>query len=149
MRPQQRRYHVRVLGEWPVVCHRLTSDGLLGEPFQAETVDLSAGGMLMVTDERLYRPAKMAAMLDMIEPRLMLRGSVVRAGGRDGRHLCAMRFEPLPASTIFTLSRFVLLQVRERGQASSPVPPGRPDWWHLRIASDQNQSPETAGANAS
>jgi hypothetical protein len=146
MRPEQRRYHVRVIGEWPVVCHRLTSDGLLGDPFGAETVDLSAGGMLIVTDELLYRPAKMAALLDMVEPRLVVRGSVVRAGGRDGRHLCAMRFDALPASTTFALSRFVLLQVRERGQASSPVPPGRVDWWHLRSASEPDESRDAAEA---
>jgi c-di-GMP-binding flagellar brake protein YcgR len=148
MRPEQRRYHVRVIGEWPVICHRLTSDGLLGEPFRAETVDLSAGGMLVVTDERLYRPAKMAALLDMVEPRLVMRGSVVRAGGRDGRHLCAMRFDTPPASTTFALSRFVLLQVKERGQAASPVPPGRLDWWHLRSAPEPDESPDTPEADA-
>lgn len=144
MRPEQRRHHVRVTGEWPVVCHRLTGDGLLGEPFPADTVDISAGGMLIVTDEPLYRPAKIAALLDMVEPKLVVRGSVVRAGGRGGRHTCAMRFDPLPASTTFALSRFVLLQTRERGQASSPVEPGRPDWWQRRSADGSDEGADTA-----
>jgi c-di-GMP-binding flagellar brake protein YcgR len=129
MRPKQQRHHFRVAGEWRVICHRIANDGLLGDPFTVNTVDLSAGGMLMVTDELVYRPVKIAALLDMVEPKLVVRGTVVRAGGMNGRHLCAMRFDALDAATTFTLARFVLREMKQRGQAGEPVKAGRTDWW--------------------
>ena len=131
MRPKQQRHHFRVAGEWRVICHRITNDGLLGEPFTVDTVDISAGGMLMVTDALVYRPVKIAALLDMVEPKLVVRGTVVRAGGLNGRHLCATRFDTLDAATTFKRARFVFREMKQRGQAAEPVKAGRTDWWRL------------------
>ena len=128
-----------------MVCHRLTNDGLLGEPFEGTTVDFSAGGLLMVTDELVYRPTKIAALLDMVEPKLVVRGTIVRAGGLDGRHLCAMRFDALDAPATFKITRFVFRETKQRGQAAAPVRPGRSDWWRTR---PQVSSVETAQLDA-
>ena len=144
MRPEQQRHHFRVAGEWPVVCHRITTEGLLGQPFAGTTVDVSAGGVLMVTDELLYRPTKIAMLLDMVEPRLVVRGTIVRAGGRNGRHLCAMRFDNADAATIFKITRFVFRETKQRGQAASRVQPSRQDWWRKRTPGDQVSDAENA-----
>lgn len=142
MRPEQQRHHFRVAGEWPVGCHRITTEGLLGEPFAGTTVDISAGGVLMETDELVYRPAKIAVLLDMVEPRLVVRGTIVRAGGRNGRHLCAMRFDNLDAATIFKITRFVFRETKQRGQATSAVRSSRQDWWRKRAPADHVREAE-------
>jgi len=148
MRPEQQRHHFRVAGEWAVGCHRITTEGLLGEPFAATTVDLSAGGVLMVTDELVYRPTKIALLLDMVEPRLVVRGTIVRAGGLNGRHLCAVRFDNVDAATTFKVSRFVFRETKQRGQASSLVRTSRQDWWRRRTAADHVGDAEQAEAEA-
>ena len=38
---------------FPVECRRLTADGVASSAFAAETVDLSAGGIRVVTDQSL------------------------------------------------------------------------------------------------
>ncbi len=95
----------------------------------------------MTTDELVYRPVKIAALLDMVEPKLVVRGTVVRAGGLNGRHLCAMRFDSLDAATTFKLAQFVFRETKQRGQATAPVMSGRTDWWRLRGSDGGDQSP--------
>jgi c-di-GMP-binding flagellar brake protein YcgR len=130
MHSRQRRHHRRVDVSWPVTCYRINPNGLPGEGFAAQTVDLSAGGMAIVTDEPIFRPTRVAARLRLDGTELLVRGVVVRVGSRDGRLMAALRFEGLDAVAQMAIARTVFRLARESGQGQRVVQPGDARWWH-------------------
>jgi c-di-GMP-binding flagellar brake protein YcgR len=144
MPESQRRHHRRVEAAWPVTCWRIADNGLPGEPFVAETVDLSAGGMAMVTDEPIFRPTRVLIQLKAAGLDMVMRGVVVRVGSHNGRLLAALRFEGLDREAKAAIVRMVFREAQTRGQGSRTVRPGDVRWWHDRPRDDS--SPEAAEA---
>ena len=105
MNQRQRRHHRRVEAEWPITCYRISDNGLMGEPFQATTVDLSAGGMAIVTDEPIFRPTHVAAHLGIGGLDLAVRGVVTRVGTRNGRLMAALQFDGLAVEDQIAIGR--------------------------------------------
>ena len=81
-----------------VECRRLTADGVASSAFAAETVDLSAGGIRVVTDQSLGLHDRLRLEMRFGRPDYMLdaKASVVRVGtARDGGWLCGLHFDGL------------------------------------------------------
>jgi len=131
---RQRRHHRRVEAEWPITCHRITANGLGGEPFAATTVDLSAGGMAIVTDEPIFRPTLIAVGLDMAGLDLTVRGTVLRVGSSNGRLMAALQFDGLTVQEQIEIGRVVFREAKARGQGIRTIVPGEVLWWHARAA---------------
>jgi c-di-GMP-binding flagellar brake protein YcgR len=128
-RSRQRRHHMRVQARWAVACQRIGRNGIAGEPFPAETLNLSAGGVGLLSEQPLFRPMRVAVRLDMGELDLVVRGAVTRVDARDEGRMAAIRFDPLPARDQLAITRFVMREARERGQLSRAIDPGTPRWW--------------------
>ena len=120
---------MRVQARWSVACQRIGRNGIAGEPFPAETLNLSAGGIGLISEQPLFRPMRVAVRLDMGELDLVVRGTVVRVDAREEGRMAAIRFDPLPAKDRLAITRFVMREARERGQLSRAVDPGTPRWW--------------------
>ena len=83
---------------FPVECRRLSADGSVTDAFAAETVDLSAGGIRVVTDRCLGLHDRLRLEMRFGRPDYMLdtEARVVRLEtARDGRSVCALHFAGL------------------------------------------------------
>jgi c-di-GMP-binding flagellar brake protein YcgR len=93
-----RRHFFRIMLQFPVECRRLAPDGEATAAFAAETVDLSAGGIRIVTNQSLGMGDRLRLEMRFGRPDYMLdaEASVVRLEtARDGRSLCALHFDGL------------------------------------------------------
>jgi c-di-GMP-binding flagellar brake protein YcgR len=136
MQSRQRRHHRRVEVSWRVTCYRINDNGLPGEGFPADTLDVSAGGIAIVTDEPIFRPTRVAVRLELDGTELLARGVVVRVGSREGRFMAALRFEGLDVSAQMAIARTVFRIARDSGQGRRTVQPGDARWWHDRETGD-------------
>ena len=83
---------------FPVECRRLTPEGVATAAFAAETVDLSAGGIRIVTEQSLGLRDRLKLELRFGRPDYVLdaEATVVRLETAvDGRSLCGLRFDGL------------------------------------------------------
>lgn len=83
---------------FPVECRRLTREGVATAAFAAETVDLSAGGIRIVTEQSLGLHDRLKLEMRFGRPDYMLdaEATVVRLEtAHDGRSLCALNFDGL------------------------------------------------------
>ena len=83
---------------FPVECRRLTPEGVATAAFGAETVDLSAGGIRIVTEQSLGLRDRLKLELRFGRPDYVLdaEATVVRLETAvDGRSLCGLRFDGL------------------------------------------------------
>jgi c-di-GMP-binding flagellar brake protein YcgR len=93
-----RRHFFRIMLRFPVECRRLTADGVVSSAFAAETVDLSAGGIRVVTDQSLGLRDRLRLEMRFGRPDYVLdaEASVVRVEtARDGRSICGLHFDGL------------------------------------------------------
>jgi c-di-GMP-binding flagellar brake protein YcgR len=79
-----RRQFFRIMLRFPVECRRLTAEGAASSAFAAETVDLSAGGIRVVTDQSLGLRDRLRLEMRFGRPDYMLdpEARVVRVEGR-------------------------------------------------------------------
>jgi len=120
---------MRVQARWPVACARIGRNGIAGEAFPAETLNLSAGGIGLISEQPLFRPMRVAVRLDMGELDLVVRGTVTRVDAREEGRMAAIRFDTLPAVDRLVITRFVMREARDRGQLARPIDPGTSRWW--------------------
>ena len=120
---------MRVQARWPVACARIGRNGIAGEAFPAETLNLSAGGIGLISEQPLFRPMRVAVRLDMGELDLVVRGTVTRVDAREEGRMAAIRFDTLPAVDRLAITRFVMREARDRGQLARPIDPGTSRWW--------------------
>jgi c-di-GMP-binding flagellar brake protein YcgR len=93
-----RRQFFRIMLRFPVECRRLTPDGDAIAAFAAETVDLSAGGIRIVTSQSLGLRDRLRLEMRFGRPDYVLDADarVVRVEtARDGRSVCALHFDAL------------------------------------------------------
>jgi c-di-GMP-binding flagellar brake protein YcgR len=93
-----RRQFFRIMLRFPVECRRLTPEGVATAAFAAETVDLSAGGIRIVTEQSLGLRDRLKLELRFGRPDYVLdaEATVVRLETAvDGRSLCGLRFDGL------------------------------------------------------
>jgi c-di-GMP-binding flagellar brake protein YcgR len=93
-----RRQFFRIMLRFPVECRRLTPEGDATAAFAAETVDLSAGGIRIVTEQSLGLRDRLKLELRFGRPDYVLdaEATVVRLETAvDGRSLCGLRFDGL------------------------------------------------------
>ena len=93
-----RRQFFRIMLRFPLECRRLTPEGVATAAFAAETVDLSAGGIRIVTDRSLGLRDRLRLEMRFGRPDYMLdaEATVVRLEtAHDGRSLCALNFDGL------------------------------------------------------
>jgi PilZ domain len=131
----QKRHHLRVQGDWSAYVFRLTGGGLRGKGFQATVIDISAGGMAIIADEAIFRPARVEINLKFLGLELVARGTTVRVDNRGGRVIVAVRFDDLDIETEIRLGKAILREAHDRRQGATPVRPSDDTWWH-RPASD-------------
>ncbi len=120
---------MRVQARWQVACQRIGRNGIAGEAFPAEVVNLSAGGVGLLSEQPLFRPTRVAVRLDMDGLDLVVRGTVIRVDAREEGRMAAVKFDQLPAAEQLAITRFVMREARERGQLSRAIIPGTPRWW--------------------
>lgn len=120
---------MRVQARWPVACARIGRNGIAGDAFPAETLNLSAGGVGLISEQPLFRPMRVAVRLDMGELDLVVRGTVTRVDAREEGRMAAIRFDTLPAADRLAITRFVMREARDRGQLARAVDPGTSRWW--------------------
>jgi c-di-GMP-binding flagellar brake protein YcgR len=117
-----RRQFYRVLVRLPVDCRRLgAGDGTI-DAFAAETVDLSAGGMRIMTGNALAigDPLQLEMRFGQPEVALTVRARVVRIETTsDGRSLCALTFERLDPAAESRVVRAVFAEERRAAEARS------------------------------
>lgn len=108
----------------PTVVRRLDAGGEAWDEFGGETIDLSAGGVLLAGSE----PAPEAHLVEVVlrsgEPHLDVtaRGRVVRSDrASDGAWLSAVRFERIPSATERELVRFCFQKEAETAKRVSTV----------------------------
>jgi len=89
-----RRQFFRMMMRFPVACRRLRPGGEGAERFDAETVDLSAGGVRIVTDRPVSPGDRFELEMRLGEPPTTLdaEAHVVRvASRRSPRRECSVR----------------------------------------------------------
>ena len=96
-----RRQFFRMMMRFPVACRRLRPGGEGAERFDAETVDLSVGGVRIVTDRSVSAGDRIELEMRLGEPPTTLdaEAHVVRVEtAHDGRSVCALAFDSLDPS---------------------------------------------------
>ena len=117
-----RRQFLRVLLRLPVDCCRLDGDGETIDAFAAEAVDLSAGGMRIITANALAIGDPLRLEMRFGQPEVALSGHarVVRIEtASDGRSLCALTFDRLDPASESHVVRAVFAEERRAAEAGS------------------------------
>lgn len=121
---ENQRSFFRIDAAVAVVVRRLDSDGSEWDEFKGETVDLSAGGVLLTSDDFVPQGHCVEVVLHSDSPPLELvgRGRVVRSWRRStGSWLSGVCFERLNAHAERELLRFCFLKEREMAERVSNV----------------------------
>ena len=108
----------------PAVVRRLDAKGEAWDEFGGETIDLSAGGVLLAGSEPAPEEHLVEVVLRSGEPALDVtaRGRVVRSDRAvDGAWLSAVRFERVPSATERELVRFCFQKEAETAKRVSTV----------------------------
>ena len=108
----------------PAVVRRLDSGGEAWDEFGGETIDLSAGGVLLAGSEPTPEERLVEVVLRSGEPPLDVtaRGRVVRSDrAPDGAWLSAIRFERLPSTSERELVQFCFRKEAETAKRVSHV----------------------------
>ena len=108
----------------PTVVRRLDAGGEAWDEFGGETIDLSAGGVLLAGSEPAPEEHLVEVVLRSGEPHLDVtaRGRVVRSDrAADGAWLSAVRFERVPSATERELVRFCFQKEAETAKRVSTV----------------------------
>jgi c-di-GMP-binding flagellar brake protein YcgR len=108
----------------PAVLRRLDAAGEAWDEFGGETIDLSAGGVLVAGSEPTPEEHLVEVVLRSGEPPLDVtaRGRVVRSDrAPDGAWLSAIRFERTPSTTERELVRFCFQKEAETAKRVSHV----------------------------
>ncbi|HET7171572.1 MAG TPA: PilZ domain-containing protein [Gaiellales bacterium] len=108
----------------PTVVRRLDAGGQAWDEFGGETIDLSAGGVLLAGSEPAPEDHLVEVVLRSGEPPLDVtaRGRVVRSDrAADGAWLSAVRFERIPSATERELVRFCFQKEAETAKRVSTV----------------------------
>jgi c-di-GMP-binding flagellar brake protein YcgR len=109
---------------FPVTCARLGRSGEVAEEFEAETVDLSAGGVRFITDRSLSVGDRLRLELRLGEAASMLEAEahVVRLeSAHDGRVVCALAFDQLDSAAERRVVGAVFAEERRAAEARSRV----------------------------
>jgi hypothetical protein len=121
---ENQRSFFRIDAAVAVVVRRLDSDGSEWDEFTGETVDLSAGGVLLTSNDFVPQGHCVEVVLHSDSPPLELvgRGRVVRSWRRStGSWLSGVCFERLNAHAERELLRFCFLKEREMAERVSNV----------------------------
>ena len=121
---ENQRSFFRIDAAVAVVVRRLDSDGSEWDEFTGETVDLSAGGVLLTSHDFVPQGHCVEVTLHSDSPPLELvgRGRVVRSWRRStGSWLSGVCFERLNAHAERELLRFCFLKEREMAERVSNV----------------------------
>ena len=108
----------------PTVVRRLDAGGEAWDEFGGETIDLSAGGVLLAGSEPAPEEHLVEVVLRSGDPPLDItaRGRVVRSDrAADGAWLSAVRFERVPSATERELVRFCFQKEAETARRVSTV----------------------------
>jgi c-di-GMP-binding flagellar brake protein YcgR len=108
----------------PTVVRRLDATGDAWDEFGGETIDLSAGGLLLAGSEPAPEEHLVEVVLRSGDPPLDVtaRGRVVRSErAADGAWLSAIRFERVPSATERELVRFCFQKEAETAKRVSTV----------------------------
>jgi c-di-GMP-binding flagellar brake protein YcgR len=109
---------------FPVACARLGRAGEPVEEFEAETVDLSAGGIRFVTERSLTVGERLRLELRLGESNgtLEAEAHVVRLEStHDGRAVCALAFDQLDSAAERRVVGAVFAEERRAAEARSRV----------------------------
>ena len=121
---ENQRSFFRIDAAVAVVVRRLDSDGSEWDEFEGETVDLSAGGVLLTSEDFVPQGHNVEVALHSASPPLELvgRGRVVRSWRRStGSWLSGVCFERLNAHAERELLKFCFLKEREMAERVSNV----------------------------
>ena len=121
---ENQRSFFRIDAAVAVVVRRLDSDGSEWDEFEGETVDLSAGGVLLTSEDFVPQGHNVEVALHSESPPLELsgRGTVVRSWRRStGSWLSGVCFERLNAHAERELLKFCFLKEREMAERVSNV----------------------------
>jgi hypothetical protein len=108
----------------PVVVHRLDRDGIAWDEFPGETVDLSAGGLLLSAGEYVPTGQAIEVVISSSVPPLELRSRarIVRSWRTTtGEWLSGVCFERLASQAERDLVKFCFLKEREMAERVSNV----------------------------
>jgi hypothetical protein len=121
---RERRQFLRVEADLGATCSTVDEEGRRGTPFPARTVDLSAGGALLASDQTVRRGERLWIELTFARPRFLVfcEAEVVRH--RDSRSF-AVQFLELDEYTQQRVVRWVYAEDRRlfdrHAQARIPV----------------------------
>jgi PilZ domain len=121
---ENQRAFFRIDAVVPVVVHRLDRDGNAWDEFAGETVDLSAGGLLLSADEYVPTGQAIEVVLSSTLPPLELRSRarVVRSWRTaTGQWLSGLCFERLGSQAERDLVKFCFMKEREMAERVSNV----------------------------
>jgi hypothetical protein len=121
---ENQRAFFRIDAVVPVVVHRLDRDGIAWDEFPGETVDLSAGGLLLSAGEYVPTGQAIEVVISSTEPPLDLRSRarIVRSWRTTtGEWLSGVCFERLASQAERDLVKFCFLKEREMAERVSNV----------------------------
>jgi PilZ domain-containing protein len=121
---ENQRAFFRIDAVVPVVVHRLDRDGIAWDEFSGETVDLSAGGLLLSAGEYVPTGQAIEVVISSTVPPLELRSRarIVRSWRTTtGEWLSGVCFERLGSQAERDLVKFCFLKEREMAERVSNV----------------------------
>ncbi|HEX5559959.1 MAG TPA: PilZ domain-containing protein [Gaiellales bacterium] len=121
---ENQRAFFRIDAVVPVVVHRVDRDGIAWDEFPGETVDLSAGGLLLSAGEYVPTGQAIEVVISSTEPPLDLRSRarIVRSWRTTtGEWLSGVCFERLASQAERDLVKFCFLKEREMAERVSNV----------------------------
>jgi c-di-GMP-binding flagellar brake protein YcgR len=120
MHQDDRRAFLRVVAEFPVGWSRIGEDGQTQLPqHQASTMNVSAGGVKMVSEEPVAVGDRLRIEVRFSRPPLIVftDASVVRVDSvRPGRFECGLRFDPLDTYIEQRVVRWVYAEDRRMAE---------------------------------
>jgi PilZ domain len=121
---ENQRAFFRIDAVVPVVVHRLDREGIAWDEFSGETVDLSAGGLLLSAGEYVPTGQAIEVVISSTVPPLELRSRarIVRSWRTTtGEWLSGVCFERLGSQAERDLVKFCFLKEREMAERVSNV----------------------------
>jgi hypothetical protein len=121
---ENQRAFFRIDAVVPVVVHRLDRDNVAWDEFSGQTVDLSAGGLLLSAAEYVPTGHAIEVALSSAAPPLELRSRarIVRSWRiASGEWLSGVRFERLGSQAERDLVKFCFMKEREMAERVSNV----------------------------
>jgi PilZ domain len=121
---ENQRAFFRIDASVTAVVRRLDADGAVWDDVEGETVDLSAGGVLLATSDYLPSGHRVEVELRSDDPPLEVtgRGGVVRTrAAAGGGWVSGVCFDRLEAQAERQLLRFCFLKEREAAERASQV----------------------------